>query len=220
MNISGQRIFTLYPADKLPFFRGIQFHRQCSQNSFFCICWNSQLCLSLLCQRKQKQRTCCFPYQPLVTACLWGDCTHTMAAWKAPLIKITWYYGALETWSLLAWRLSYLHRWMQSFPVPHHSNRKKCFLVSNLNLLSFSLKPFHLVLSQQGLLKSLAPSFLQFPVLLWKGTSCWLLSSPSFLWVERCFFMSPTCASECVLLWKVIFLSPTRLRVLEVPPFP
>lgn len=35
MNISGQRIFTLYPTDKLPFFQGIQFHRHCSQNPFF-----------------------------------------------------------------------------------------------------------------------------------------------------------------------------------------
>ena len=37
------------------------------------------------------------------------------------------------------------------------------FLVSNLNLPSWSLKPFPLVLSPQAQLKSLSPFFLQFP---------------------------------------------------------
>ena len=40
---------------------------------------------------------------------------------------------------------------------------KNCFLLSNVNLPSFVLKPFPLVLSQQVLLKSLSPSFLQPP---------------------------------------------------------
>jgi len=37
---------------------------------------------------------------------------------------------------------------------------KNLFLISTLNLPSFSLKPVALVLSQQALLKSLSPSFL------------------------------------------------------------
>jgi len=37
---------------------------------------------------------------------------------------------------------------------------KDFFVVSNLNLLSFSFKPLSLVLSEQALLKSLSPSFL------------------------------------------------------------
>lgn len=37
MIISEQRLFTLYPADKLPFFQGIQFHGHCGQKpSFVC----------------------------------------------------------------------------------------------------------------------------------------------------------------------------------------
>ena len=40
---------------------------------------------------------------------------------------------------------------------------KNFFLISNLNLLYFSLRPFPLILSQQILLKSLFPSFLQPP---------------------------------------------------------
>ena len=40
---------------------------------------------------------------------------------------------------------------------------KTFFLISNLNLPSFSLKPLPLVLSQQTLLKSLSPCFLQPP---------------------------------------------------------
>ena len=41
---------------------------------------------------------------------------------------------------------------------------KNFFLISNLNLPSFSLRPFPLVLSQQTLLKSLSPSFLYPPL--------------------------------------------------------
>ena len=41
---------------------------------------------------------------------------------------------------------------------------KHFFLMSNQNLSSFSVKPFPLVLSQQTLLKSLSPSFLQPPL--------------------------------------------------------
>ena len=37
------------------------------------------------------------------------------------------------------------------------------FFIPNLNLFSFCLKPFPLVLSSQTLLKSLYPSFLQVP---------------------------------------------------------
>jgi len=40
---------------------------------------------------------------------------------------------------------------------------KNCFLISNLDLLSFSLKSYSLALSQQTLLKSLYSSFLQPP---------------------------------------------------------
>ncbi|KAK4807110.1 hypothetical protein QYF61_018451 [Mycteria americana] len=40
---------------------------------------------------------------------------------------------------------------------------KNFFLISSLNLPSFSLKPLPLVLSQQALVKSLAPSFLEAP---------------------------------------------------------
>ena len=46
---------------------------------------------------------------------------------------------------------------------------KDFFLISNLNIPSFSSKPFPLVLSQQTLLKNLFPSFLQ-P--LWILTGC------------------------------------------------
>lgn len=49
-------------------------------------------------------------------------------------------------------------------PAPHHPIKKKknhnFFLISNLSLPPFSLKPFPLILSQQSLLKSLFPSFL------------------------------------------------------------
>ena len=41
---------------------------------------------------------------------------------------------------------------------------KYFFLIASLNLLSLSLKPLSLVLSQQALLKSLSPSFLQVPL--------------------------------------------------------
>ena len=41
---------------------------------------------------------------------------------------------------------------------------KNLFLISNLNLPSFSWKPFPLVLSQPTLLQSLSPSFLQPPL--------------------------------------------------------
>ena len=44
---------------------------------------------------------------------------------------------------------------------------KNVFLISILNLSSFSLKSFSLVFSQQTLLKSLSPSLLQFPFGYW-----------------------------------------------------
>jgi len=50
----------------------------------------------------------------------------------------------------------------QPVPVPHHPHYKN-FLISSLNLPSFSLKPLRLVLLQQALLKSLSSSFLQTP---------------------------------------------------------
>lgn len=46
----------------------------------------------------------------LLSLCLWGECTYTTASWKAPLIKITWYCGALRTWGL-----NYPHRHVHSF---------------------------------------------------------------------------------------------------------
>jgi len=49
----------------------------------------------------------------------------------------------------------------QPAPVPHHPHsKKKIFLISNLNLPSFSLKPSPLVLSLQAPIKSPSLAFL------------------------------------------------------------
>ena len=57
---------------------------------------------------------------------------------------------------------------------------KNAFLISSLNLPSFSLKPSPLVLSQQPLLKSLTSSFLPAPFKHWKAAirSPWSLLFP------------------------------------------
>jgi len=47
----------------------------------------------------------------------------------------------------------------QPVPVPHHTHRDEFFLVSNLNLPSFSLKPLDLVLSS-ALVTNASPAFL------------------------------------------------------------
>ena len=47
---------------------------------------------------------------------------------------------------------------------------KNLFLISNLNLLSFSLKPIPLVLSPHSLITSTSSSFLQAPFKYWKAT--------------------------------------------------
>ncbi|KAK4816838.1 hypothetical protein QYF61_023902 [Mycteria americana] len=49
----------------------------------------------------------------------------------------------------------------QPVPVFHHHHCKNVFLISSLNLTSFSLKPLPFVLLLQALPKSLSPSFLQ-----------------------------------------------------------
>jgi len=65
----------------------------------------------------------------------------------------------------------------QPVPVPYRPYCKIFLLTRNLNLPSFNLKPFLLVLSEKTLLKSLSPSFLQPPFRYWKAA----LRSPQSL---------------------------------------
>ena len=81
-------------------------------------------------------------------------------------------------------------------PVPHTLMVKNFFLISNLNLPSCSLKPFLLVLSQQTLLKSLSPSFLQLPLQILSQAT---LRSPWIFFFSR--MNSPS--SQPVLIGKV-----------------
>jgi len=64
---------------------------------------------------------------------------------------------------------------------------KNLFLMSSLNLPPFSLKPSPLVLSQQALLRSLSPSFLQAPIKYWKA----IITRPRSLLFSR--LNSPSC---------------------------
>lgn len=67
---------------------------------------------------------------------------------------------------------------------------KNFFLIPNLNLPLFHLKPFPLVPSQQTLLKSLPPSFLRPPFRYWKATISLLCLSPLSSTVSYC---APAC---------------------------
>ncbi|KAK4812888.1 LOW QUALITY PROTEIN: hypothetical protein QYF61_024244 [Mycteria americana] len=70
----------------------------------------------------------------------------------------------------------------QPVPVPHHLIVKSFFLISNLNLLSFSLKPLPLALSLHALVKSPSPAFLPLQVL----EGCYKVSlEPSLLQAEQ-----------------------------------
>jgi len=80
-----------------------------------------------------------------------------------------------------------------------------------LNLPSFSLKPFHLVLSQQTLLKSLSPSFLKLPFRYWKAA----IRSPRSLLFSR--LNSPSSLSLSSLERYSTLCSPT-LDALHVSP--
>ena len=57
----------------------------------------------------------------------------------------------------------------QHVPAHHHLCVKNFFLISNLNLLCLSLRPFPLVLSQATLINSHSPSCLYAPFKYWKA---------------------------------------------------
>ena len=83
---------------------------------------------------------------------------------------------------------------------------KNLFLISNLNLPSFSLKTLPLVLSLHALVKSPSPSFLEAPLMYWKAA---IRSSQSLLQAEQPQLSQPFLTGEvfhpsdhcCGLLW-------------------
>ena len=87
------------------------------------------------------------------------------------------------------------------------------FLISNLNIPSFSLKPFSIVLLQQSLLKHLSPSLLQSHFRYWKATGF----SGAFTfsgWTASAFSVGP---HRRVVLSPGSFLRPSSWHTLTGP---
>ena len=95
---------------------------------------------------------------------------------------------------------------------------KNVFLIYSLNLPSFSLKPLPLILSQQALLKSLSPSFLQAPFRYWQAAvrSPWSLCSPGWTAPPLSAFPHRRGVPS---LWSFLWLSsgPTPTRSMSFP---